>query len=80
MNMNVQFGAPTTENPRPYKCDDCKCAFRIHGHLAKHLRSKIHITTLGKFIGNKVGYTATPVACGWAEATFEVTKSFGQEQ
>ena len=29
---------------------------------------------------NKVGYTATPVACGWAEAIFEFTWSFGQEQ
>ena len=27
---------------------------------------------------NKAGYTATPVACGWAGAVFEVTKSFGQ--
>ena len=29
---------------------------------------------------NKAGYTATPVACGWAGAMFEVTLSFGQEQ
>ena len=29
---------------------------------------------------NKVGYTASPVACGWAGAVFEVTWSFGQEQ
>ena len=29
---------------------------------------------------NKAGYTATPVACGWAGAIFEVTKPFGQEQ
>ena len=29
---------------------------------------------------NKAGYTATPVACGWAGAIFEVTPSFGQEQ
>ena len=26
---------------------------------------------------NKVGYTATPVACGWAGAIIEVTPSFG---
>ena len=26
------------------------------------------------------GYTATPVACGWAGADFKVTGSFGQEQ
>ena len=29
---------------------------------------------------NKAGYTATPVACGWAGAVFEVTRSFRQEQ
>ena len=27
---------------------------------------------------NKAGYTATPVACGWAGAIFEVSKAFGQ--
>ena len=29
---------------------------------------------------NKAGYTATPVASGWAGAIIEVTPSFGQEQ
>ena len=29
---------------------------------------------------NKAGYTATLVACGWAEAIFEVSGAFGQEQ
>ena len=29
---------------------------------------------------NKAGYTATPVACGWAGAIIKVTISFGQEQ
>ena len=29
---------------------------------------------------NKAGYTATPVACGWAGVVIEVTRSFGQEQ
>ena len=29
---------------------------------------------------NKAGYTATPVACGWAGAIFEVIRPFGQEQ
>ena len=29
---------------------------------------------------NKAGYMATPVACEWAGAVFEVTQSFGQEQ
>ena len=31
-------------------------------------------------LGNKAGYTATPVACGWAGAIIEVFPSFGQEQ
>ena len=44
--MNLTFGAASTDNPRPFKCHDCKSAFRIHGHLAKHLRSKIHILKL----------------------------------
>lgn len=46
VSMNSTFGTPTTMNPRPFKCDDCKIAFRIHGHLAKHLRSKMHIMKL----------------------------------
>ena len=30
---------------------------------------------------NKAGYTATPVACGWAGAVIEnVTRAFGQER
>ena len=28
---------------------------------------------------NKAGYTATPVACGWAGAIIEVNASIGQE-
>ena len=30
--------------------------------------------------GNKAGYTATPVACGWAGAIIEASGTFGQEQ
>ena len=30
--------------------------------------------------GNKAGYVATPVACGWAGAIIEVSGKFGQEQ
>ena len=30
--------------------------------------------------GNKAGYTATEVACGWTGAIFEDTRPFGQEQ
>lgn len=44
--MNSTFGTATMSNPRPFKCTDCKIAFRIHGHLAKHLRSKMHIMRL----------------------------------
>ena len=29
---------------------------------------------------NKAGYTATPVACGWAGAIIEACGAFGQEQ
>jgi hypothetical protein len=46
VNINATFGTPTASNPRPFKCSDCKIAFRIHGHLAKHLRSKMHIMKL----------------------------------
>lgn len=41
--MTEVFGIPTNDNPRPYGCKDCTIAFRKHGHLAKHLRSKSHI-------------------------------------
>lgn len=34
---------PTSTNPRPFKCEDCDIAFRIKGHLAKHLRSRAHV-------------------------------------
>ena len=39
-----------------------------------------HFLLLGKIDFDKAGYTATPVACGWAGAIIEVTPSFGQEQ
>ena len=41
-------GGGSADNPRPFRCDDCNVAFRIHGHLAKHLRSKLHIMMLEK--------------------------------
>ena len=34
----------------------------------------------GHSLKNKAGYTATPVACGWAGAIIEVTGPFGQKQ
>ena len=33
----------------------------------------------GSISKSKAGYTATKVACGWAGAILEVTRSFGQE-
>jgi len=33
--MTSTFGAATTSNPRPFKCTDCKVAFRIHGHSSQ---------------------------------------------
>ena len=30
------------------------------------------------FIKNKAGYTATPVACGWAGAVFELLEHLGR--
>ena len=33
-----------------------------------------------KILKNKAGYTATPVACKWAGAIFEVTRPIGREQ
>lgn len=44
--MTQAFGVPTADNPRPYGCPECDIAFRKHGHLAKHLRSKSHIQKL----------------------------------
>ena len=41
---------------------------------------KISILCLSYSKQNKAGYTATPVACGWAGTIFEVTRAFGQEQ
>lgn len=35
-----------SQNPRPFECTYCERAFRIQGHLAKHLRSKGHVQKL----------------------------------
>ena len=40
----------------------------------------ISIQSTSTLMINKAGYTANPVACGWAGAVIEVTSSFGQEQ
>ena len=41
-------------------------------------RQQSIVPTCAMFL-NKAGYTATPVACGWAGAILEVTWSYGQE-
>jgi uncharacterized Zn-finger protein len=46
VNRKMNFDTPTTENPRRFKCADCGISFRFNGHLAKHLRSKMHIMKL----------------------------------
>ena len=52
------------------------------GPTYKHrlLKNPKSTTTKRGRRGNKAGYTATPVACGWAGAVVEVTRSFGQER
>ena len=41
--------------------------------IARNRNSLLPETTLLKIELNKAGYTATPFACGWAGAVFEVT-------
>ena len=43
-------------------------------------KKKTLFASASMVIKNKARYTATEVACGWAGAIFEVTRSFGQEQ
>lgn len=47
-NVMTSSSAPSGSrgNPRPFVCTDCQVGFRIHGHLAKHLRSKMHVMKL----------------------------------
>ena len=51
-----------------------------HGHAQQ--ASKVYCNKMRKLEVDKQGriYTATPVACGWAGAVFEVTWSLEQEQ
>lgn len=46
LNVVETPGNSAKNNPRPFECADCSRAFRIHGHLAKHLRSKTHVQRL----------------------------------
>ena len=47
--------------------------------VCKRGTSMTEVSTVRASI-NKARYTATPVACGWAEAIIRVNPSFGQEQ
>nr|XP_018672890.1 uncharacterized protein LOC100182798 isoform X1 [Ciona intestinalis] len=42
------------DTARPYKCTECKVAFRTGGHLAKHLRSKGHTVAMQKKTLNRL--------------------------
>lgn len=57
--LTEAWGVANEENPRPFKCPDCKIAFRIHGHLAKHLRSKMHIMRM-ECLGNLYRFKLHP--------------------
>ena len=50
--------------------------------LIRSLSVKVSLNYVisSRVIQNKAGYTATEVACGWAGAIFEVTRTFGQKQ
>ena len=55
-----------------------------NGKFTQLIKShKVHkfdaILRLDNCKGNKAGYTATLVACGWAGAVLEVTRASGQE-
>ena len=61
---------PLTPDPvsfRPCVCMDGTTL--LHTKILTHTKEK----------QNKAGYTATEVACGWAEAIFMVTRPFWQE-
>ena len=63
--------------------DDERCARLIMNDMINKTENKgegkkIRMPCLS--FHDKAGYTATPVACGWAGAVFEDTGSFGQEQ
>ena len=40
--------------------------------------NKLLLQSIAEIKVIKAGYTATPVACGWAAAVFEVTREFGR--
>ena len=49
----------------------------LHTDFDAHYKGYIVKDLNASSYANKAGYTATPVACRWAGAVFEVTQSFG---
>ena len=74
MAMTVQSAVTNAESTINSQLSDEKAQAFI---LSSQVKS-FHLETSTNF--NKAGYTATPVACGWAGAVIEVNASFGQEQ
>ena len=67
-----------------FSCASCEWGNFVSCRRTNELRPQTH-TNGARFFqllrqSNKDGYTATPVARGWAGAEIEVTRSFGQEQ
>ena len=60
--------------------EDCDIQ-SLPDNLFNHKLEEINLKgNKGEFDDNKAGYTATPVACGWAGAVLEnVTRASGQE-
>ena len=56
----------------------CIIPIRKWLNLIKCLKSKME-NPISPLRFYKAGNTATPVACGWAGAAIEVTRSFGQK-
>ena len=77
LKKNIWKGAMTLKSPVIAKEAKCYQWTDRPTDGAKDRHSK---SCSSACVTNKAGYTATPVACGWAGAVIEVTRSFGQEQ
>ncbi|CAK8683390.1 unnamed protein product [Clavelina lepadiformis] len=64
MKDEVEDSKSTDGAARPYTCNECKVAFRIGGHLAKHLRSKGHMVAMQKKTLNLLRMRQIPRATG----------------
>ena len=58
----------TNPVPNPNSKTHPNSKTRLKSYENKRLQTTIHL-----YLKNKVGYMATPVACGWAGVVFEVT-------